>query len=499
MYTLQILDAGQTFLHTIGDQPVSFGAGKEAHVCLREPGIAPVHARLTPHADGIRLTAEQHAEVLVNGAVVQQCELRLGDRVELGRVVMIVGRTVARAARPEDVLADSVPRTPRAKRPASRSSKLVPVLVAVAVLAAGVFLSMHSDDSSHVRGRLGDVESARASGDLDRARREVAILRQEWLGADDDRLALLDAKEAAIAQTEQVHAALLASVVDPANTRNYADWSRELQQLEANGTPDQKVAARKLRSRLRETLRERDERAVQLAIEARAAAGGGSVTADGGAATVRDDAASKEPRDEMGAMGAGTSAAGRAADLTDAVVGMQQANAEPIAVAEIDRLCGAGLFAQAMALVQVGFDQAADPEAVQSLRQVEQSVRQRAVQAMQSLLQDVQQSEQQDRLQHAVTLLQMGRHNFPSGSDFEKLGDELQRLQARVHAAEQAALAKPAVAAPAASDALAVDEATRLQTLESLRGHMAAVRTAEDNGDYAEQAKLLREAAQGVQ
>ena len=108
MYTLQILDAGQTFLHTIGDQPVSFGAGKEAHVCLREPGIAPVHARLTPHADGIRLTAEQHAEVLVNGAVVQQCELRLGDRVELGRVVMIVGRTVARAARPEDVLADSV-------------------------------------------------------------------------------------------------------------------------------------------------------------------------------------------------------------------------------------------------------------------------------------------------------------------------------------------------------------------------------------------------------
>lgn len=485
MYTLQILDAGQTFLHTLGEQTISLGTDKGAHVRLRESGVAPIHAWLEPHSQGIRIKAGPDAEVLVNGSPVQDAQLRLGDRIELGRVVMIVGRTVSRAASVEDVLASAVARTPRSPRKISASGKLVPILAAVAVLVGVIFMATQGDDSSYVRGRLGDVENARASGDLERAREEVASLRREWLGAEDDRLHKVDEAEAAIAATEATHAALLAQVVDPAGTRNYAEWSRELQRLEASGSADQKVAARKVRSRLREKLRERDAAVEQLAIAANA--NGGDSSADSATAEQNSQVASSGAR-------VGDSDTG-----SDSVVGQAASNSEPVAADEIERLCGGGLYAQALGLLQAAFDQAANPEAVAGLQVLEQTVRLRAAAAMDQLLTEAHSSEQQGRLQHAVTLLQVGRHNFPSGAGFAKLGDELQRLEVQIQQAEQAALlaAQPAAAKSTAAPGK-VDEATRLQTLESLRTHMAAVRTAQDKGDFTETATLLRQAAEAV-
>ena len=490
MYTLQILDAGQTFLHTLGDQAITLGAAEEAHVRLRETGVAPIHARLEPHSQGIRLTAELEAEVLVNGAKVVDVQLQLGDRVELGRVVMIVGKTVARAASPEDVLASSVSRAPRTRRPAPRSSKLVPILVAVLVLGGVIFMATQGDDSSYIRGRIGDVEHAWAAGDFEGARKEVANLRREWVAADDDRLSRLDAAEAVLEQVVAVHQDLVAQILDPDDSRTYAEWSRELQSLEAHGSSEQKVAARKLRSRLRATLRTRDERIREAAIAAHENGESGSAAGSNSSANVGD---------QMTATTAGSSEVENASANDESVVGGQVSGAAevvPVATAEIQGLCNEGHYTQALALVQAAFDQVTSPEAVAQLQATKQSVQKQAATAMNGLLAEARSSEQQGRLEHAVTLLQMARHNFPSGSNFGAIGTELQRLE-KSRAAAQAALAAEQESQQPGAVA-EVDAATRLQTLESLRSHMAAVREAEDNGDFAQKAVLLRQAAEGV-
>lgn len=480
MYTLQILDAGQTFLHTLGDQAVSLGASDEAQVRLRETGVAPIHARLEPHSQGIRLVAADAAEVQVNGESVRDAELQLGDRVELGRVVMIVGKTVARAASPEDVLAGSVPRTPRNRKPQKGSGKVLPILVGVAVLAGVAFMATQGDDSSQIRGRLGDVEHARKSGDFEAARKEVANLRREWADAEDDRLSKVDAIAKSIDRLEAVHADLVAQVSNPEDTQTYAQWSRRLQTLEAAGSGDEQIAARKLRSRLRETIRLRDEKVREAAIAAHQARGGNQA-----GETSETDQASR-----AASAGSGTSSGNAASGATDSVVGASAENVEPVATAEIDALCSDGHYVQALALVQAAFDQAQSPDAVAKLQAAEQSVREKALAALTTLLAEARSSEEQGRLEHAVTLLQMARHNFPSGPKFANLGSELTRLEAKSKAAS-AAVADSSAPGKA-------DEATRLATLESLRSHMNAVREAEENGRFAQKATLLRQAADGV-
>ena len=496
MYTLQILDSGRTYLHTLGDQSISLGAADDVDVRLSEAGVAPIHARLTPHSQGLSLSAEPDTKVLVNGSPVIDVELQLGDRIELGRTLMIVGRSVARTADQdravgqEDVAANAIPRTPRSRRQTAPKSKMLPI-VGVAVLLAGfVFMAMQSDDSSYVRGRIGDVKSYAKAGKFEAARAEITGLRREWLGAEDDRLTRLDKVEAAIKKSESVHSDLVAQVLDVNNIRTYAEWSIELQELEAAGSADQQVAAHKLRSRLRETIRRRDERVTEIAIAANAKARASrvdSTTASGADRASDVSVTATAPRNNSQPVG--DVVVGSAA-----VVGDPAVNAEPVAREDIEAFCSDGRFVQAIALVQAGYDQASSPKVVEALQATEQSIRERASAALKALLNEVGKSEAEGRIPHAVTLLQDGRHNFPSGDAFRSLDSELQRLQEKQRADELA------MKAAAASSAVAkgVDESTRLQTLESLRSHMAAVRAAEDAGDFAQKAVLLREAADGV-
>lgn len=479
MYTLQILDAGQTFLHTLGEQSVSLGTAEGANVRLRESGVAAIHARMDPHPQGVRLTAEPDCVVVINGSPTTQAELQLGDRIELGRAVMIVGRTVSRAAEPEDVLDSGISRT---RRPQKRSSKHVPILAGVAALALVVFMAMQGDDSADVRGRLGNIEHARAAGDLDKARAEAARLRSEWAAATDDRLTKLDALDAAIAKVDTTHAELVAKVIASDDSQTYAQWLQELQRLEAEGAPDERVAARKLRSRLRATLMVRTER-IQKEM----------LAANGGAAA-RSTGSNANPAPAALAQASGTTS------NNDIVVAEPAKNTEQIASAEIERLCNDGFYAQALSLAQEALGQAANPAEVRSLQRTEQSVRARAIAAMNKLITDSRSSEREGRLQHALTLLQTGRHNYPSSSAFKPLGEEVFRLQETLRIAEQlAAGAAEAAAQPQAGKVSGkVDEKTRLQTLESLRSHMAQVRAAEDRGDFVQQAVLLRDAAEGV-
>ena len=125
MFTLQILDRGQTLLFPLDRRAVQFGSGASAELVLGEEGVAALHARFVPHEKGVRL--EPLAATRVNGQELKgPAELALGDRIELGRAVLVVGRTVARAATADDVLAarprtgESAPRRPvvRRRRPA---------------------------------------------------------------------------------------------------------------------------------------------------------------------------------------------------------------------------------------------------------------------------------------------------------------------------------------------------------------------------------------------
>ncbi|MCK5945123.1 MAG: hypothetical protein KAI24_24250 [Planctomycetes bacterium] len=468
MYTLQILDAGQTFLHSLGDQPTTFGSAEDVNVRLREAGVAPHHARLEPHADGVRLRAE--ADVRVNGEARREAELQLGDRVEIGKAVLVVGRTVARKAGPDDVLAGAVKRTPRraASKP-SAAPRIAAVLVVVLAVAGGLVFALGRDDSAQVSSLLAVVENLRTNGKLDEARRESARLRALWAVAEDDRLARLDAVDEAIAEIDRTRDRLRARVLDPSDTRTYAQWSRELRELEVSGQPDERVAARKVRGRLRELVRQRDERAAKQAVAAGSAGAIATTPVVGEGERVGDDG--------------------------DAAAVVDQA-ALQVDQAEVERLCGDRQFAQALALLQAGFESAASPEEVERLRTAEASVRERAGRAMQELLAEARRAEADGRVEHAATLLQSARHRFPASIAFAAIGDELRRLEALVVEREREA----ALAATRDGDGSArpVDPATRLQTLASLRGHMDQVRDAEEGGDYAQAARLLREAAEAV-
>ena len=93
MFTLQILDAGQSFLHSLDGKPVTFGSSDSADVRLHAGGVASRHAELAVQGDRVQLQAT--ADVLVNGAATREAALGLGDRVEIGEAVFVVGRAAA--------------------------------------------------------------------------------------------------------------------------------------------------------------------------------------------------------------------------------------------------------------------------------------------------------------------------------------------------------------------------------------------------------------------
>src|SRR5688572_27073843 len=201
MFTLQILDRGQTFLHTIEGRPLLLGSRAGADVMLREEGVEAAHARLEPKDGSVRLVAL--ATTKVNGQPVEQVALALGDRIEIGRAVVIVGRTIARAAKPEDVLADTLPREPR-RQPAEKKRRLLPL---VGVLGAGLgllaWLALGSSDASKVQGELATIRRARQEAQLERALASIDKLERQWADATDDRLQRLAVERDAIRAIEE--------------------------------------------------------------------------------------------------------------------------------------------------------------------------------------------------------------------------------------------------------------------------------------------------------
>jgi uncharacterized protein YkwD len=472
MFTLQILDRGQTFLHPLDDRPLLLGSGDAAGIRLGEEGVAPQHARIERGPEGWQLLAL--AATRVNGTAVTRAMLTLGDRIELGRSVIVVGRTVARAAQPEDVLADPV-RRPRSRPAAARRNLALPIAAAL-LLAGGIaWVALQAGDSG-VREELAAIANLRQRGQLELAVARIEQVRREWAAAADDRLALLDAQLAEVRSVEAEVARLTAAVLEPSDDRGYADWSRELQQLESNGQPSARVAARLVRGSLRETI----ERRPRLVRE--------SAPAD-----VPATAASQPPSPVQPAA-AGSPAPSPLVGKVDAPPAAADAEAavRPTAsvdLVEVDRLCAEGLFAPAIALLQANLADAAGEAGVAQLRTRIDAVRAQASAAGKQLASQAREHLAAGRAEQALALLQAASNRFPVGAEATDL--DAVRSEAENHLA--AARRKVVPAAPTA-----VAPEVRMATLAALRAQMDTIRAAEEQGAFAVAAEQLRAAATAV-
>lgn len=482
MFTLQILDRGQTFLHTLDGRPVVIGNGPDVELRLGEAEVVARHARIEMLGEQVRIVAM--AKLLVNGRAVQRADLVLGDRIEIGRAVLVVGRAVARAARPDDVLADSPRgRTPRVAR---RQSKALPLLAAAGLLAVvATFVLGPSGDASHVQAELAMIHRDLDAGSLERAGEAIARWRREWAGASDDRLSRLDGEQQRLQMVQARVAELVAEVQDPAIERTYSQWNLELQRQEAEAESAGRIAARLVRSSLRETLSRRPERP-------------------------------RAPASDQVAKGAG--AGGGDAAKAPAPVGAPAPLAD--AVTEARRFVGQGLFAQAVAVLQAEVGETADPAEVARLQAELVVVRADGVRAMEQLLAEARPLAAGGKAREALTMLSLARHRFPGSAEFQPLAQSLGQAEQAVAEGERKvrregpraevpiAPAGPVVAsapspasapAPAHAPAGSADEGSRQATLALLRSQLDRIRSAEERAAFAEAATLLREGATLVQ
>ncbi|MEC7724121.1 MAG: FHA domain-containing protein, partial [Planctomycetota bacterium] len=220
MFTLQILDAGQTFLHSLDGSSVTFGSDTAADVQLRADRVAPKHARVEVHGERLLLRAD--AEVLVNGAAAREADLGLGDRVEIGDAVLVVGRAAAQTSAPASAkratpLPPKSPRTARVVTRRSGGSKLLVVVVALVAIGVPVALTTLGGGQGDSQGLIAMVDGLRKSGKIAEARAESARLRALWKDAQDDRLARLDEVDEEIVAVEVASADLAEQVLDPSD------------------------------------------------------------------------------------------------------------------------------------------------------------------------------------------------------------------------------------------------------------------------------------------
>ena len=487
MFTLQILDRGQTFLHPIENAPVLLGSGPAAHVVLQEPGVAPVHARIDPGANGARLVAL--AATNVNGRLVNTVDLALGDRIELGRVVLVVGHTVPRALSPDDVLADSLPRTRR--RRGGVRGRWVVLVAAVMVAGLVAWLGTFDGEAKRVREEIAGLRLLRLEGQIDQATEVATRLEHDWAGAKDDRLQRLAGEREALAAVEAAVVRLKNDVLNPYRDRGYAEWSQKLTSLEHEGYSAEQIAARHVRGCLQALLLERLNRQRPSAV---AMGGQGAETSP--SASVVPPTATVQPQPTPPSTPTSMTPA-----VTPAVVDVPEPVAAPIAqppaavsptakidLAEVDRLAAEGLFAQAIALLQASLAEEENEAAVARLAQRSAAVREQAKAAMHTLIAQAREAVAAGDASAAAKLLTTGRHRFPPSPDFAALPTEIRACETL---AAQQPKALPIGAKP-------VDESVRIATLASLRGHMDAVRAAEESGAFSTAAQTLRVAAAAV-
>jgi pSer/pThr/pTyr-binding forkhead associated (FHA) protein len=86
---LEVQGAGETLLVPVGRGVIHIGRGLSADLHLDEGSVSRRHAILVHRSTGARILDDRSANgTLVNGCRVAQADLRSGDVIVLGRVVL---------------------------------------------------------------------------------------------------------------------------------------------------------------------------------------------------------------------------------------------------------------------------------------------------------------------------------------------------------------------------------------------------------------------------
>lgn len=467
MFTLQILDRGQTFYQPLEGRPLLLGSGETADLRLQEHGVAVAHARIEPGADGRppQLCAVGDAELRVNGAAVQRAELALGDRIELGCAVLVVGRSVSRPLRPEDVLAAAPAggrvRVPRRRRNLGRGLAFAAAAAAIAAIA---WLASGGEERLDTL----TLERLRRQGDFAAARATIERLRRDWAGDVGERQQQLDGEAALVAAVEEAVATLRAEIL--ASDDGNAEWNLRLQERERSGyEPAVRESARIVRGSLTDLLQQRK--------------GGGPWRPAPVAPTPPVAAGAAKP--DPGAAAAPAAGAAEEATAVDCDAVLRDA----------ERLAGQGLYLQAIDALQAALAGAAAADGP-ALQQALAGLRRRAAAGLQDLLQQAGALAAQQQLAAAIELLGSNSHRFPASVEgYFELDRQLDQLRRRQQAAERQA-ARQSLAAAAPTPA-AVEARNRI-SLEQLRAQLDQVRSAEAAGDFVAAEQLLRQGADAV-
>ncbi|MCA8943982.1 MAG: FHA domain-containing protein [Planctomycetes bacterium] len=216
MLTIQVLDADGTQFRPLEQRPMLLGSGEGVDLRLQESGVSARHARIEPIGDGFKIVdLDSEAGTVVNGEQVAQWRLQLGDRIELGRAVLVVGQQVARPATPSDVLETPMARrSARERRAAAARNRTKPFVIAGAVVGVAIcgLLAWNATGGDGLPTWSAEIERHLEAGRFDDAARVVGLLRADWAGGDSGRDAKVDEFAAEVArfraEFERAHAEL---------------------------------------------------------------------------------------------------------------------------------------------------------------------------------------------------------------------------------------------------------------------------------------------------
>ncbi|MHB8533785.1 MAG: FHA domain-containing protein [Solirubrobacteraceae bacterium] len=86
---LEVQGPERTVVIPLGSEVVHIGRGLAAELHLDESSVSRRHAIVVPHGGGTRILDDRSSNgTFVNGRRIQQAELRSGDVIVLGRVVL---------------------------------------------------------------------------------------------------------------------------------------------------------------------------------------------------------------------------------------------------------------------------------------------------------------------------------------------------------------------------------------------------------------------------
>ncbi|MHC4850376.1 MAG: FHA domain-containing protein [Planctomycetota bacterium] len=239
MLTFQILDGGESFYRPLEGRGLTIGRAPGCDIQLQEEGVLDRHARVAVAGEGEAITywiqaASADAVVKVNGKVVREAELALGDRIELGRAVLVLGQQVRRPATASDVLEQTSSNATRARGRRDSSRKKMAIGTAVlAAVAVAVFLWQWSPGASILLPYIekNRLRTARKTGRFEEGREILHRLRENWARQDATKRVVVEELKRELEATAKEFARLREEVrqgvLDKSRVEQL-DWLKDL-------------------------------------------------------------------------------------------------------------------------------------------------------------------------------------------------------------------------------------------------------------------------------